>query len=67
MKLAGTLIKSGLAVAGTGIYLFFRKVFKKAKKAEKEIEEKIKPKKKAVIKKSPAIPRQKKNSSEIIG
>jgi len=45
MKIAGTLVKSGLAVAGAGIYLFFRRLFKKAKKTEKEIEEKIKTKK----------------------
>ena len=60
MKLAGTLVKSGLAVAGAGIYLFFRRLFKKAKKTEKEIEEKIKTKKKKVLKKPAAKSRQKK-------
>jgi len=60
MKLAGTLFKSGLAVAGAGIYLFFRRLFKKAKKTEKEIEKKIKTKKAAVAKKSTTKARQKK-------
>jgi len=60
MKLAGTLVKSGLAVAGAGIYLFFRRLFKKAKKTEKEIEEKIKTKKKKAPKKPTVKSRQKK-------
>ena len=51
MKLAGTLVKSGLAVAGAGVYMFFRRLLKKAKKTEEKIEEKIKTKKKAVAKK----------------
>jgi hypothetical protein len=61
MKLAGTLFKSGLAVAGAGIYLFFRRMLKKAKKTEEKIEKKIKTKKKAVATKKPtAKARQKK-------
>ena len=60
MKLAGTLIKSGFAVAGAGIYLFFRRLIKNAKKTEKEMEKKIKTKKRVVTKKTTAIPRQKK-------
>ena len=60
MKLAGTLFKSGLAVAGAGIYLFFRRLFKKAKKTEKEIEKKIKSKKKSPAKKTAVKARQKK-------
>lgn len=60
MKLAGTLVKSGLAVAGAGVYMFFRRLLKKAKKTEEKIEEKIQTKKKAVAKKSTAKPRQKK-------
>ena len=50
MKLAGILFKSGLAVAGTGVYLFFRRLINKAKKTEKKIEKQIKTKKKAVSK-----------------
>ena len=65
MTLAGILFKSGLAVAGTGVYLFFRRLVNKAKKKEKEIEKKIEKKikttKKAVAKKKPtAQARQKK-------
>jgi len=64
MKLAAILFKSGLAVAGAGIYLFFRRLVKKAKKTEKEIEKKVKTKgaaiKKAVTKKPTAKARQKK-------
>jgi len=65
MKLAGTLVKSGLAVAGAGVYMFFRRLVKKAKKTEEKIEEKIKTKKKAVARKpiarkTTAKPRQKK-------
>lgn len=67
MKLAGTLVKSGLAVAGAGVYMFFRRLLKKAKKTEEKIEEKIKTKKKAVArkpiaKKPTANPRQKKTT-----
>ena len=62
MTLAGALVKSGLAVAGAGIYLFFRRLLKKAKKVEKKIEEKVKTKKKAVAKKSTSKPRQKKTA-----
>ena len=73
MNLAGTLFKSGLAVAGAGIYLFFRRMLKKAKKTEEKIEKTIKSKKKAVSKavasKKPAAKaRQKKlrETSEVI-
>jgi len=45
MGLAGTLMKSGLAVAGAGIFLFFRRLVKKVKKTEEKIEEKLKTKK----------------------
>ena len=47
---AGILFKSGLAVAGTGAYLFFKRLVNKAKKTEKKIEKQIKTKKKAVSK-----------------
>ena len=64
MALAGTLLKSGLAVAGAGIFLFFRRLLKKVKKTEEKIEEKIKSKTKkakaTARKKSVAKPRQKK-------
>ena len=32
MKLPATLVKSGLAVAGAGLYLFFRRLIKGIKK-----------------------------------
>ena len=60
MKLASTLVKSGLAVAGAGVYMFFRRLIKKAKKTEEKIEEKIKTKKKAVAKKPITKSRQRK-------
>jgi len=60
MKLAGTLMKSGLAVAGAGIYLFFRRIFKKVKKTEEKIEEKIKTKRKTISKKPTVKSRQRK-------
>jgi len=50
MKLAAILFKSGLAVAGAGIYLFFRRLVKKAKNTEKEIEKKVNPKTSAIKK-----------------
>ena len=62
MGLAGTLIKSGAAVAGAGIFLFFRRLIKKVKKTEQKIEEKVKTKKRAVSKKSTGKPRQKKTA-----
>jgi len=60
MKLAGTLVKSGLAVAGAGVYMFFRRLVKKAKKTEEKIEDKIKTKKKAITKKPTVKSRQRK-------
>jgi len=66
MGLAGTLMKSGLAVAGAGVFLFFRRLIKKVKKTEEKIEEKIKTKtRKAKAKtqrKTVAKPRQKKTT-----
>jgi hypothetical protein len=67
MKLAGTLVKSGLAVAGAGVYMFFRRLVKNAKKTEEKNEEKIKTKNKAVAKKpiakkTTAKPRQKRTT-----
>lgn len=64
MKFAGILFKSGLAVAGAGVYLFFRRLLKKAKKTEqkieKKIEKKIKSKKATATKKPTTKARQKK-------
>ena len=36
MKLPAMLLKAGLASAGAGIYLYFRKLFKSKKKTKKE-------------------------------
>ena len=41
MKFAGWLIKSGLTVAGAGLYLLVRKFFKKVKRATKDTIEKV--------------------------
>jgi hypothetical protein len=66
MKLASMLFKAGIATAGTGIYLFFRRVLKKVKKTTNDTAEKletniVKAKKKAKAKtKTVAKPRQKK-------
>jgi Na+-transporting methylmalonyl-CoA/oxaloacetate decarboxylase gamma subunit len=60
MKLTSILVKSGLAVAGAGMSMFFRRLVKKAKKTEEKIEDKIKAKKKTVARKSAAKPRQRK-------
>ena len=66
MKLAGILVKSGLAVAGAGVYLFFKRLVKKAKKTEekieKKIDKKIKTTKATVRKKANAKPRQKRTT-----
>ena len=41
MKFAGWLIKSGLTVAGAGIYLLVRRFFRKVKKTTKDRLEKV--------------------------
>lgn len=66
MKLASMLFKAGVATAGTGIYLLFRRFFKKVKKTTNDTVEKIeetleKPKKKIKsTTRTMAKPRQKK-------
>lgn len=60
MNLAGSLIKSGLTVAGAGLFLFFRKLFKKKKKTKTTVAKADKPKQTKVVKKRVAKPRQKK-------
>ena len=60
MNLAGSLIKSGLTVAGAGIFLFFRKLFKKKKKTKTTTAKPDKDKQTKSIKKRVAKPRQKK-------
>ncbi len=41
MKLASMLLKAGLATAGTGIYLMFRRMFRKVKKTTEDAAEKV--------------------------
>jgi hypothetical protein len=60
MKLASMLLKAGIATAGTGIYLFFRRIFKKVKKTTNDTAEKIETKLVKAKKKATAKPRQKK-------
>ena len=60
MKLAGSLIKSGLTVAGAGIFLFLRKLFKKKKKTRITTAKEEKPVRLKTTKKKTAKPRQRK-------
>lgn len=60
MNLSGALIKSGLTVAGAGIFLLFRKLFKKKKKTKTTTAKPGKAKQTRSIKKRVAKPRQKK-------
>lgn len=60
MNLAGSLIKSGLTVAGAGIFLFFRKLFKRKKKIKTTTAKAVKAKQTKAIKKRVTKPRQKK-------
>ena len=41
MKLASMLFKAGVATAGTGLYLMFRRLFRKVKKRTEDTAEKI--------------------------
>lgn len=41
MKLASMLLKAGVATAGAGIYLVFRRLFRKVKKTTNDTAEKI--------------------------
>ena len=59
MKLPAMLLKAGLASAGAGIYLYFKKLFKNEKQTKKGPAKNLKQKK--TVKKRIAKPRQKKS------
>jgi hypothetical protein len=59
MKLPAMLLKAGLASAGAGIYLYFKKLFKRKKKTKKEPAKNLKQTRAG--KKTRAKPRQKKS------
>ena len=58
MKLASMLLKAGVATAGTGIYLLFRRFFRKVKKTTNDAAEKVETKIVKAKKKASAKPRQ---------
>ena len=60
MKLASMLLKAGVATAGAGIYLLFRRFFTKVKKTTHDTAEKIETKLVMAKKKVTAKPRPKK-------
>ena len=60
MKLASMLLKAGIATAGTGIYLLFRRFFKKVKEITTDTAEKIEEKLEKKKKKPTTKPRKKK-------
>lgn len=62
MKLSAILLKAGLASAGAGIYLYFKKLVKSKKKTKKEPAKNLK-QTKAV--KKPAIKPRKKRTAAI--
>ena len=59
MKLATMLFKAGLASAGAGIYLYFRKLFKSKKNTTKEPAKNLNQTK--AVKKTIAKPRKKRS------
>jgi len=59
MKLPGMLLKAGLASAGAGIYLYFKKLFKNENQTKKEPAKNLKQTK--AVKKRIAKPRQKRS------
>jgi hypothetical protein len=59
MKLPAMLLKAGLASAGAGIYLYFKKLFKRKKKTKKEPAKNLKQTK--AVKKITSKPRQKRS------
>jgi len=61
MKLPGMLLKAGLTTAVTGVYLYFKKLFKKKKKTKKEPAKNLKQTRTA--KKQVLKPRQKKSAA----
>jgi hypothetical protein len=60
MKLPGALVKAGLTTAATGVYLYFKKVFKRKKKTKKDTVKNKNAKPTRAVKKPTAKPRQKK-------
>lgn len=60
MNIASMLLKAGVATAGTGIYLLFRRFFRKVKKTTNDTAEKVETKIVKAKKKVTAKPRQKK-------
>jgi len=60
MKLASMLLKAGIATAGTGIYLLFRRFFRNVKKTANDTAEKIETKVVKAKKKVTTKPRPKK-------
>jgi hypothetical protein len=61
MKLPGMLLKAGLASAGAGIYLYFKKLFKNEKQTKKGPAKNLKQTK--TVKKRIAKPRQKRTAA----
>ena len=59
MKLPAMLLKAGLASAGAGIYLFFKRLLKRKKKTKKEI---VKKARQTMATKKPTIKPGKKRS-----
>ena len=57
MKLPAMLLKAGLASAGAGIYLYFKKLFKSKKETKKEPAKNLKQTK--AVKKTTIKPRKK--------
>ena len=60
MNIANMLLKAGVATAGTGIYLLFRRFFRIVKKTTNDTAEKVETKIVKAKKKVTAKPRQKK-------
>ena len=61
MKLPGMLLKAGLTTAFTGVYLYFKKKFKKKTKSKKDPAKNLKQTKTA--KKQTLRPRQKRSAA----
>ena len=61
MKLPGMLLKAGLTTAVTGVYLYFKKFFKKKKKTKKDPAKNLKQVK--AVKKPTIKPRQKRSAA----
>ena len=59
MKLPAMLLKAGLASAGAGVYLYFKKLFKSKKKTKKEPAKNLK--KVKAVKRPTVKPRQKRS------